>query len=173
MCLEVTFVLSVCTLKDLVESKMITGLKKEWYHHPLATLMWPVFFSQAVLSLASGAAPAPHVVTTRQDISLDHTTEHLTALRTKRPIRCSVKQAACHSAHIPDAAQHCLSINGRQQHVQWLGRVMVSDCLWRLWMVRWGGVCEGYWQTLILSAAHLQWRMVQTIVCTWTFPHED
>lgn len=135
---------------------MITGLKKKSNHHPLPNRRWPVWFlSPAVLISALGAAPFPHTVTTRQDISLDHTTEHWTALCADWPIRCSVKQDVCHSTHIPDAAQRCQPINGRQQHVQWLGWVMVSDCLWRLCVVCWGSVCGGHWQTLIQCLLHI------------------
>lgn len=67
----------------------------------------------------------------------------------------TVKQATCHSTHIPDAAQHCQSINGRRKHIQWLGWVMVSDCLWGLHMACWGGVRGGRWQILIQCSLHI------------------
>lgn len=77
-----------------------------------------VSLSPPGLISAFGTTPFPHSVTAGQDISLHHATGHYTALRTDRPIRCSVMHAVCHSAHIRDAAQHCQSINGRQQHIQ-------------------------------------------------------
>jgi len=112
---------------------------------------WPVsLLSPAALISASGTAPCPHAA----DVSLDHTPEQQTVLRSEG--QSGAQQSGLR--YRPTRRRARSAANGRRRSAPWLGELMGSDRL------------RTRWQSLIQSCAFTYNKKLarQATLCMYT-----